>query len=113
MRSFDQELQICKRYFQFLPMFAGGMDSATIFWGTGPFPVEMRANPSLTIVGGSIVNGIHLYNGAYLNISAVGSVQFSTRGGIAVLTTSAGTAGASGVIYAGTANGLLTLDARL
>ena len=51
MRSYDQELVICKRYFWQVPFtysFAGYAATAGAAFGVLPFPVQMRATPTIS-----------------------------------------------------------------
>jgi hypothetical protein len=106
MRPFDQELAVCKRYWQKL----GGSAAVDVFINgyqvagqgltqTLVYPVEMRAIPT-----GAIVGAWNISNGT-LSINSAGTKTL----GLQVLAT------VTGSLYAYTANTscFITLDARL
>jgi hypothetical protein len=67
MRSFDQELQVCKRYFQNDLAFVFGGQVAVIAQGTynaWPLPVEMRATPTPAFANVAYTNCSGLSNNA-------------------------------------------------
>jgi hypothetical protein len=107
MRPFDQELTVCKRYWQKL----GGASGTEIFINgycaagqglTHPFilPVEMRTNPTATIVGTWTLGNV-----SALVINGQGPKNINLQAG----------AVATGQTYAYTTNAtcFITLDARL
>lgn len=57
MRPYDQELQLCRRYWQLImPDIRGGGSPATVYEFTYPLPVEMRALPTVTQVAAGTVS---------------------------------------------------------
>ncbi len=90
------ELQLCQRYYAFLPLSVGFWDAAsnTRFWQVSCLAVPMRATPTLTLV--SAGSGITDPFTASYTITALNYTELSPTSIAIGLTTSGGTAGRSG-----------------
>ena len=107
-RSFGEELELCKRYYQLNTPNAGRSNSTTSvrFQVTGT--TEMRTTPSLALVDGT--NKTEDYAVANRNITAVGSIAGGTTlGGLSDVTTSSTTSGKVQALL----GGAISLDAEL
>jgi hypothetical protein len=88
VRPFDQELQVCKRYFEksynyaVVPGSALAVGAGGMFWGTGytavpmvltqSFSVEKRATPTMKVYdNGGFQGAISFYSGSWQNGAAV------------------------------------------
>lgn len=93
-RSFQQELELCQRYYQILQAYSGRyVDATTFHYGTA-LPVVMRATPTVGILPGA---SVHEFEVAFRSVSSV-SIGPSAAGGRMVVITAAATAGNSGNI---------------
>ena len=79
-RSYAQELELCKRYFQFVPPTLGEAQNTTNIQGCLTASPVMRASPTCAIVIAS--NNINLAGAGPKTCASIGSIHYnSTSGG--------------------------------
>ena len=79
-RSFAQELELCKRYFQFVPPTLGEAQHSTNIQGCLTASPAMRASPSCAIVIAS--NNLNLAGSGEKTCTSIGTLYYnSTQGG--------------------------------
>lgn len=112
MRPYDQELALCKRYWQYCdPGLFGITSAATNFLATAWFP-EMRAAPSIGLIGAPLANGIYT-TAAFLTLSAVNASGATNKDAYIIFTCSTTATSLAGMLYPPVTQGKITLDARL
>ena len=99
-RSFGQEMQLCKRYYQLCQGNTGYAYGSTAFRAIISGTVEMRAAPSIAIVNGT--NTVEDFGTANRNISSLGGLSSgSVLGGLVDATITSTTSGKAHALIAG------------
>ena len=113
-RPYGAELQLCQRYFQKIDGMIGSAGTSTQVYVSLNYPIEMRANPTLSVSGAMEVSDIGAanYTQSSAHVAINGGTQLTTRGVIAFFNNFSGMTTYRPMLFLGHVNRLL-LSAEL